>query len=762
MDYAEYKHDLLENLRNESAISGSDTADEFIDYSLGILSEFDEIEDPVRIGIGDKKGRGGRLMRLDGYSFDETDKSLVLIISDFQDSFDTDKLTSTKVDELYWRLYYFLDEVCNGKIDEYFDDSDDILKVAKLIRNRMNASGDDPSMLLKVRFVILTNKELDTKLLRTSILGDSERKTGGSRKKAVKTKSAKKIKKSDFNGKPLEIDIWYTERLYEMESSNINEPIAIDIKNDFPELGYSGIPCIKGEIGENLGYEAYIAIIPGRLLAQIYIEYGSKILEGNVRAFLGTNGSKSVNSGIKRTINTDPTKFFTYNNGIATTAADVEVKKVGDELLITRLVDFQIINGGQTTASLAEAVLKRTNVTLEGIFVPMKLTVIEDRETENDDGVRFYDQMVQSIAKYANSQNKVTAADLFSNDPFHIWMEQMSKRHLAPPVFYTTPTGWYYERSRKKYQQEQIKLRGDEAKRFAIKFPKKQIINKEQLAMYLTTINCKPHIVSKGKNWVMKEFGTEIGMEYRTNKDSFNEFFFRKCVCAAIIFRTVDGYLEEHKDSAKKSTGFWYKTGGYKLNIVPYSIAKILSCIPEGFTLDWERIWRKQALSPAFMREIEIVTKMTNDFICDSHGVIVTEYCKRQSTWDEYRDSCPYVLSDDFTAELMPAEIVQEQEKSAKSEQKEVNDLQTLMNALNLGASYWNDLMQAGLERSLMSNQEQTAVKQIIKMAQTGNVPSSSLSGKVPYRVMNGLKTALSVKEKLEAEGIRISNAKEN
>ena len=124
----------------------------------------------------------------------------------------------------------------------------------------------------------------------------------------------------------------------------------------------------------------------------------------------------------------EKSRFFTYNNGIATTAKDVTLEEVNGELLITRIVDLQIINGGQTTASLAEAVLKKTNRELEGIYVPMKLTVIEDRETEDESGVRFYDSMVQAIAKFANSQNKVTAADLFSNDPFHIWMEKMSKK----------------------------------------------------------------------------------------------------------------------------------------------------------------------------------------------------------------------------------------------------------------------------------------------------------------------------------------------
>lgn len=750
MDYQEYKRDFLEELRNDSAISGSDTEDEFLNHTLDILSEFEEVDDPLRIGMGDKRGRGGRIMRVDGYCFDETDHSLVMFISDFQDSFEPDKLTMSRVDELYWRLYYFLDEVCNGNINDYFDDSDDVLKISRIIRKRMKAAGDDPDMLLKVKFFIITNKELDTRLLSANLLETTIRKSKGRTKKA---KTTKKIKKADFNDKPLEINLWHLERFYEMENSNNNDPIVIDIKEDFPDIGCNGIPCIKGDIGEDLGYEAYIAIIPGKLLAQIYIEYGSKVLEGNVRAFLGTGGSKSVNSGIRRTINTDPTKFFTYNNGIATTAADVEVEEIGGEMQITKIVDLQIINGGQTTASLAEAVLKRTNVSLEGIYVPMKLTVIEDRETEDEDGVRFYDQMVQNIAKFANSQNRVTAADLFSNDPFHIWMERQSKRYLAPPSLYAIPTGWYYERSRKKYQQEQIKLRGDDAKRFQSKFPKKQVINKEQLAMYLTTINCKPHIVSKGKNWVMKEFGSEIGNEYRANKAQFNEFYFKKCVCAAIIFRSVDNYLETNKDSAKNPTGFWYKTGGYKLNIVPYTIAKIVSSIPAGYVLDWGRIWQKQSLSPAFMREVEKVTKITNDFICDSHGVIVTEYCKRQTTWEEFRDTVKYELSREFLAELVPESMMKDEEKSAKNEQKEINDLTVVTDVVSLGPKYWNNLLEIGVSKSLLSYQEQTAIKQISNMAVTGNVPVSS-SGKVPYKTMNLIRMGLSAKDKLESEGL--------
>ena len=748
-NYQEYKQEFLDSLRADSAINGSDTQDEFLSCTLGMLEDFDEVQSPQKVGFGDKRCSGQHVMRIDAYAFDETDHSLELFINDFQDTYETENLTGSKVDELYWRMYYFLDEVCNGKIANYFDDSDDALKIAALIKRRMNAIGDDPEQILKIRMFILTNKELSTDILNRNLLETKIRKTKGSKT----VKSTKKIKKADFNGKPLEINIWNLERFYEKEKSFSSDPIVIDFRNDY---SCDGIPCIKGNIGENLGYEAYIAIIPGKLLSEIYIEHGSKVLEGNVRAFLGTSGSKSVNSGIRRTINTEPDKFFTYNNGIATTAADVETEEKDGQLYITKIVDLQIINGGQTTASLAEAVLKKTNPELNGIFVPMKLTVIDDRETENEDGVRFYDQMVQNIAKYANSQNKVTAADLFSNDPFHIWMEKMSKKIFAPAIHYSVPTGWYYERSRKRYEQEQFKLKSEtDRKRFRAKYPKEQLITKEQLGMYLTTMKEQPNIVAKGKNFVIKEFNTIISQDYKTNKGCFNEFYFKKCICAAIIYRTVDNYLESHKDSARKPTGFWYKAGGYKLDIVPYTIAKIIHSIPAGFTLDWNYIWNRQDLSPAFMHEIEIVTKMTNDFICDSHGVIVTEYCKRPETWVAYRDNVRYTPSEKFLSELIPESVTKEQEVASQKDQKDINDLNYVTEIIKLGAGYWQRLLEEGTSRAALGYVEQNTLRQAVDFAHKGNIPCSA-SGKVPARTMALAKSIYDVKDKLESLGIKI------
>lgn len=709
MSIDEYIVEFMTNLRADAALNHTDTADEFYDMTLSILHENGEFEDPILFYFG-KNGRRNRYMQIDGYCFDETDKSLILFIYDFEDSMQPGALINTQIDTLYKRLLNYLDEACNGNIEEYCDASDDIIKLSNLIRRRINADDNSPDILLKVKFYIITNKKLSTKV--------------------------KKLKQEDFNSKPVEVNLWHIERFYELELANSNEPICINIKDEF---GVMGIPCIKGEIGENLGYKAYIAIIPGRLLADIYIAYGSKVLEGNVRAFLGTTGSKSVNSGIKRTIVTEPSRFFTYNNGIATTASRIELESNEGQLMITEIEDLQIINGGQTTASLAEAVLKKHNVELEGIFVPMKLTVIEDRDTVLEDGVRFYDSMVEKIARYANSQNKVTAADFFSNSPYHVLMEQMSKKYLAPPVNGNpNPTGWYYERTKKKYNQEQMKMTKAEKDHFAKKFPKKQIIKKEELAKYLYAIECKPDLVARGNNWVIKDFGAAINEIYKKNREQFNEYYFKKCVAAAIIYRTVDNYLEK----LKRIPGAWYTVGGYKMNIVPYSIAKIMHCIPHGYTVDWELIWQTQELYPEFMMEIEKITKITNDFICDSHGVIVTEYCKKKETWEAY-SRVPYQLSQAFIDTLILETYEKEQANSARSVQKESNNIKESLMISEKGSVYWKALLAEAVKHNMVSFKEISLLKIAIDIETTGRLPSTIQT-----------KAIIKLQKKLEDAGI--------
>jgi hypothetical protein len=743
MEYYEYKKNLIDSVRLDAEALETSAAEEYMMRTLSLLREYDEIDDPIILSLEDTKSSNQRIMRIDGYCINESERSLILFISDYHESKIPVNMTIGRVDELYWRMVYFLEEACDGNMAKYAKGEENIISASRYIKSRMNAYDDESSLILKIRLFILTNKELDANMLDKNILISSNTNDGARR---AKNKSIKKIKMIEFMNKPLEVCLWPIERLYELESSNRNDPVVIDIINDYDS---KGIPCIKGSIGEGLGYNAYIAIIPGKLLADIYIEHGSRVLEGNVRSFLGTSNSKGINNGIKKTINGNPTLFFTYNNGIAVTASRVETIDADGQMKITLIEDFQIINGGQTTATLAEAVLKKTNCDLDGIYVSMKLTEIQDRLSETEDGTRVYDSMIQSIAKYANSQNKVTASDMFSNDPFHLWMERISKKCYAPPVQFPISTGWYYERSRRKYVQEQIKLDKNEIKRFTAKYPRNQIINKEQLAIYLTTTACKPHIVCKGKNWVIKEFGTDIGNQYRSDKSIFNEHYFVKCICSAILFRTVDSYLERNK----RNPEFWYKPGGYKSSIVPYSIAKIVSCIPSNMSINWESIWQRQSISKAFMNEIEIVTKMCSDYLTSIQGTIITEHCKKEETWILFRDKFPHRLDSMFISELIPHQLIKEQVNSAKKDQKMTTDLEYISNIYEKGAAYWECLLSEGNKRKLLNRAEQAHMTQAINSIRKGSIPCTA-TGTVPTRFMEMAKSIISSESKLESEGI--------
>lgn len=653
-DLIDYKNDLLEEIHQQALINGETYDQYFLESSLDKLTSMGDITDPQITQVY-KKGKNGRIMSFDAYAFDEYDKSVVLISSDFVDN-TTDVLIRTDIDKIIARMLNFLEEANNDKLDIYFDMTDDILRVGKDIGRKLRIDYVDienDCSIDKIKLFILTNKNL------------SDRITS--------------LKHDNFLGKKVEVNVWSVERFYDVyKSGNDREPIKIDVN----KYGLNGIPCIKAQMEGNLDYDAYLAIVPGKFLNDIYYDHGSRLLEGNVRAFLSNRGK--INKGIRETIRKEPTKFFAYNNGIACTAKSIHLSKDGHS--IVEMEDLQIINGGQTTASLNSAFL-RDKMTLDNIFVPMKLTVVKD-----DD----YETMIQNISKYANSQNKVTDADLFSNHPFHRAFEALSKKYPAPAKEGgIATTMWYYERSRGKYEQEQFKfLKKSEKEAFVKKYPKNQVIKKEELAKFYNAAKIlRPDIVSKGSQKSMKSFAEYIDEKYQTHPEIFNEMFYKICICYAILYKKTDAIV---------ASAPWYNVGGYKLNIVPYTVSKLIYSLPDGYTLDYDRIWRKQELYPSLVHEIEKMAEITNDFVIDSKGVIVTEYCKKEDTWNKYK-AIKYSFSKEFINDLMSKNLLLSKFDSSKKEAKTVASLNIETEIYKLGGSYWRRLIEEGKKRNLLS-----------------------------------------------------------
>lgn len=683
MEIDEYRIEFLNQLRNDASLNQNDVDDEFVNTTLGMLEEIGELTDPYPFSC-DMRGQRGRAMAFDAYSYDDADSSIVLLISDFQNSVEKTTLTNTRIDELYGRMRYFIEEAYAGNIRKYCDDSDPIIDVAKEFKRRIGINSLNTEVL-KFKFYIITNSVLSTQV--------------------------KNIKKEDVLGRPVELNLWTMERFYQSMMSSTNETIQIRCQ----DYGINGIQCLKANLGNNNAYDSYMAIVPGAFLAKIYLDHGSRLLEGNVRAFLSVRGK--VNRKIRETIiGQHPENFFTYNNGISVVAHSITLSP--DKSKIVAFNNFQIINGGQTTASLASAKVKKEvkDENLDKIYVPMKLTVLNIEDDMTEDEEAKYQDIVQKISKSANCQNPVSDADFFSNDPFHVTMETLSLKHLAPPVNGNPhQTTWYYERSKGRWEQEQMKMTEAQRDKYKAKNPKNQVVKKEKLAKCLNTVYMNPHVVCEGSANNMKAFANTIEQMYEKDKDSINEFFFKKSISAVILFDSTDRIVNKAP---------WYPKGGNKAQIVPYTIARIIHEIPKGYELDWKRIWQKQMLYPELVHQIEIVAEQAHNFLLDSEGVIVREYAKKASTWKKFRDEYRIYLTDEFKATLINSQEMKDEAKAAAKAHRFNSDIELEVGVFTKGAPYWMRMYNDLEREKLLSPGDRDFVKSISSYISRGSLPT--------------------------------------
>ena len=484
---------------------------------------------------------------------------------------------------------------------------------------------------------------------------------------------------------------------------------------DTDDFNCSGIPCIKADLGAMTNYDAYLGIVPGRFLADIYLKYGSKLLQGNVRAFLSVKNK--VNKGIRETIINHPSNFFTYNNGIAVVARSVDFSSDGAR--IVRLVDPQIINGGQTTASLANAIIKKEDKNgMDTLFVPLKLTVLNVDNDMSEAQIEQYNDITKTISKCANSQSVVSDADFFSNHPFHVMMEDLSKRVMAPPIAGNPyQTIWFYERSRGKWEQEQMKLTVAQRRSFCEKNPKKQVIKKERLAKCLNTIYKNPYQVCQSSAINFSKFADVIEKMYDESRESINEEFFKKCVCSVIIFDQLDSLINKAD---------WYPKGGNKAQIVPYTISKLMTLIPQGRDLDWKTIWLKQSIYPALADELLKLAEVTHHFLENqAQGGLVRSIARTQKVWDEFKKES-YSLSDRFVASLISIQETRADEAAARREHKFNAKIEAAVEIFKLGAPYWLGVYRDLNKEQLLPFGELEHIKKMASFISRGILPSAS------------------------------------
>lgn len=467
----------------------------------------------------------------------------------------------------------------------------------------------------------------------------------------VSSRSAE-VAQEQLPGMELRYVLW---DLVKLSRLRVGQREVIDL--DFMQNYGGPITCIATR-DKSLEYQTLLAFLPAPLLAKIYGEYGQRLLERNVRAFLQAKGK--VNKGLQQTLRDEPHRFLAYNNGLCCTAAEIDLELDNDgHACLKRAKDFQIVNGGQTTASIFHS-WKKERVDISDVVIQVKLTVLTDQAKMAD--------IVPLISKYANSQNKVNTADFSANGKFHRQLEQLSRTvWTLPQSGMESGTHWYYERARGSYLDDKNRQRTPARMReWVQQNPPHQKFTKTDLAKFEHAWLGHPHLVCKGaeKNFVA------LAQKHEDDGEPLVDLnFFKHVVARAILFRTAEKLVSQQS------------FGGYRANIVAYTIAWLAD--KSGRRIDLERIWNHQRLSPVLCDAITEVCKAANGHLLAQSGNI-GEASKRHECWEAFRKvevALPGAWEQELATHAFVAPTNEEEALAAEWEKvrhKLVNDSRTI------------------------------------------------------------------------------------
>jgi hypothetical protein len=693
MDSSEFKKDFLEGIKSAAATTGEGSCATFVDNMSQYLIDSEVLSDFTPSFY---TGRAGRSKyRVDGYVYDEFDNTMNLIIADFDGNDLERRMTNTVAMHDFGRLRIFLETALKTNLYKEIEISTPCADLVDFLRQNVKT-------IRKYRFLIFTDADLSSNV------------------KSVDIKS--------YDDIPIEGQIWDIDRLFRICCSEQGRQI---IEIDFRQYCGEGIPCLEASSVATDQYSSYLGVIPGSVLADIYDRYGSKLLEGNVRSFLSTK--VAVNKKIRATILNTPQMFFAFNNGISATAMDVEITSTDHGRFITFARDFQIINGGQTTASISNARYK-DKANLDGIYVQMKLTAIDESSPEESD------ELIRNISRSSNSQNKVSDADFFASHPFHRRMEQISRLMFAPATDGAQyETKWFYERARGQYLQEQMRLTPAKKKQFELQNPKNKVIKKTDLAKVQNTWGGFPHTVSKGAQTNFSSFAEYIDEQWTANETQFNERYYQSTAALMIMFQ----YLE--KQIPKQS---WYE-GGYRANIIYYTVAQFRRLIKQQFPgsdLDLAIIWNKQGLPEQVESSLIALAELVLLKITDSNRKVgnVTQWCKRQECWNDVK-TITFKLPTNLKSCLITIDDEKAAQRSAKKEQKVVNEINAQVEVVKYTAAQWISLSEFVVRNHLVGSRT--------------DVSALTIACRIPEKLPNAYqsKRLLALLQKAIDEGFNIN-----
>lgn len=661
-------------------------------------------EDPVfgeyrHVEHQDKFGKSN--YKIHGYTeIDEADNSIGLIVSKWSSADSPDTLTTGDITQMTTWLQTFAAASIENNLAEKIVESNEAYELASILKSSVNK-------ISRIRLHLFSNCTLSQRF-KEDICGT-------------------------ISGIPVERHIWDLIRIKSLyESSREREAIEINLS----EFNSDGIPTIMASQAE--GLKSYLCVINANLLADLFERYGSRLLEGNVRSFLGMRGG--VNKGIRTTIQNEPGRFFAFNNGIAATARNIFIEKSNGNSAIKSFTDLQIVNGGQTTASILSA-RKKDGFNLDNVAVPMKLTEVEPA---------VGDQLIPLIAKYANTQNKIAIADFFANHPVHRKLEDISRR-LRTPIKAGTriESKWFYERSRGQYQNERLYLSKSKRDIFDLEFPSTQVINKTDLAKYDSAWRGKAWIISRGAQYNFIQYANQFSpaneslseSEYwETLSPNFGDSYYQNMISVAILWKHIELLVSNARLT-------WYK-GDYRAQIVAYTISHFFQLFrKKRGAFDLNKIWVLQGVPDSLNSTLEeLASKVQSVILNPSDGKTnFGQWTKKEECWKSVSE-----LGIDWNSTLDLYFIDSVTFSNRLSDSKKVglidDSISVQSQVLNLvNNGYWSALYKWPMCRQLFTPSEVNLLSK-----------ASTITGFMKIALEKDWRKLIDIKLRAEEEGFRL------
>lgn len=569
--------------------------------------------------------------RIDGYAYDEERARLDLFTTIYSGDLSVSKLLAADATKALDRALRFVSACVDGLASQLEPANTDASDLARLIES-------EAGKLSAIRIVLLTD----------SIVG-------------VITPPP------EWRGKPLEFEVYDIVRLFRVLGRG---ETRADIAVDLVALTGKALPCLHVP-AQNDDYDAYLAVLPGDVLAQVYERYGVRLLELNVRAFLGLQGRKSVNSELRMTISTRPSMFLAFNNGIVATVDDLDVAaSVTGGLEIRSLKGLQIVNGGQTTASLHRARRKDT-LNLDHVAVQVKIIKV---------GGADLSEMVSSISRAANRQNTVQLADFSANDPFHQQIET-----LANTTWLDDGKGrWFYERARGSYlaADQKAALRRTDQKTFRQQTPKQRRLSKLDVARYISAWSSLPDKVCLGGQKNFQSFMQRLKDDPPPSPD---QVWFKRLIAIAIVYRAAEKKIRSMKFPA------------YGAQITAYVVAGLAH--RTGGRIDFDGLWSNQAVSSSLEQLLAEWAPKLDEIMRRSAGQRnPSEWFKKTDCWKEIQVQLP-TITDPLPPELSFAKADGDMDGGAKmlaTGTYSVADYERITRCMQFSSATWMQVAELG------------------------------------------------------------------